>query len=293
MNLLEPARKPVHRKPPFPIPLYVLSDSTGNLARHMVTSFLTQFPAGSFQVFTKPFVRQPQRMEECFHAVSTRPGIVFHAVVSPELKSEIAARCEALKVSCRDLTGSTVKFLARAAGIKPESDPHKLHPVDGAYCGRINALNFALEHDDGLGLDSLAEADVVLAGVSRTGKTPASMFLAMQGFRTANVALAMPLPPPRELVALPAGKVIGLVIHPANLAGIRTRRQTAWHMAQTAYSDPRQVEKEIQWSRRIFTELRCPVLDVTDQAVEETAARVIDMLGLTEPSGRLATEELS
>jgi regulator of PEP synthase PpsR (kinase-PPPase family) len=213
-------------------------------------------------------------------------------VVSADLKREISRQCKKLNLPCWDLTGSTVEFLAKAAKLTPESDFEKLHPVDGAYCGRINALGFALEHDDGLGLETLNEADIVLVGVSRTGKTPTSMFLAMQGFRAANVSLAVGVDVPRQLFGIDPKKVIGLVIDPVQLAEIRTRRQRAWRMSQTGYNEPQEVAREIAWSRRRFSELRCAVLDVTDQAIEETAARIVDMLGLHVPSNQGATEEL-
>ncbi len=259
----------------------------------MVTSFLTQFPAGSFEVLTRPFIGEAERFSPFMEVVSARPGIVFHAVIAPELKRQISALCEKLHVPCWDLTGSAVGFLAKAAKLEPQSDSQRLHPVDGAYCGRINAMAFTLEHDDGLGLDTLAEADIVLAGVSRTGKTPTSMLLAIQGFRAANVALAMGVTPPRELFALNSQKIIGLVIDPGQLAEIRTRRQTAWRMTQTGYNEPREVAKEIEWSRQVFANLRCPVLDVTDQAIEETAARIVDLLGIPEPSVRTQGQELT
>jgi [pyruvate, water dikinase]-phosphate phosphotransferase / [pyruvate, water dikinase] kinase len=286
-------RELIDRKQRAPVPLYVFSDSTGNLARHMVTSFLTQFPAGSFEVVTKPFVNESQRLAPSLEAISTRPGIVFHAVVSPELKKKITDRCNQMNVPCWDLTGSAVDFLAKAADLSPHHDPQNLHRVDSFYNGRINAVTFALEHDDGLGLDTISMADVVLVGVSRTGKTPTSMFLAMQGFRVANVSLALGIAPPNELRALDPKKIIGLVIDPGQLAEIRTRRQTGWRMNRTGYNEPREVAKEVEWSRRILAELHCTVLDVTDQAIEETAARIVDLLGLPDPSSHAAEEELS
>jgi [pyruvate, water dikinase]-phosphate phosphotransferase / [pyruvate, water dikinase] kinase len=286
-----PVRKPISRTRE-PIPLYVFSDSTGNLARHMVTSFLTQFPAGSFQIVMRPFNRDADRIVESLGAVSARPGIVFHAVVSPALKKLISERCNELDIPSWDLTGSAVEFLAMAADLEPKSDARQLHPVDGAYVGRINALTFALEHDDGLGLDSLADAELVLVGVSRTGKTPTSMFLAMQGYRAANVSLAISVEPPKELFALDRKKIVGLVIDPSDLAEIRTRRQSAWRMTQSGYNEPKEVAREIAWCRKIFTQLRCPVLDVTGQAIEETAAKVVEMLGLPEPSSQSLAQEL-
>jgi hypothetical protein len=232
----------------------------------------------------KPFVNELRRLEKAFDVISSRPGIVLHAVVSPELKNEITARCRRLDVACCDLTGSTMEFLAKAARVEPLRDPRRLHRVDNAYCGRINAMSFTLEHDDGLGLDTLASADIVLAGVSRTGKTPTSIYLAMLGYRVANVSLAMQVEPPRPLLDLPPGKAVGLIIDPRQLAEIRTRRQTGWHMTQTSYNDPRRVQEEVEWSRRLFARLHMPILEVTDQAIEETAARILDLLALSQPS---------
>jgi hypothetical protein len=259
----------------------------------MVASFLTQFPAGSFQVWVKPFVSEPRRLTDAFAAMLAQPGIVLHAVVSPDIKHEIAGWCLEIGSPCFDLTGPVVDFLAAASHIGPKSDPRNLHPVDEVYCGRINAMSFALEHDDGLGLDSLGEADIILVGVSRTGKTPTSMYLAMQGFRVANVSLAVQVEVPPQLSQVSSKKLVGLIIDPGQLAEIRTRRQTGWRMSQTRYNEPMEVQREIEWSRRQFARLHCPVLDVTDQAIEETAARIVDVLGLTEPVHCAAAEELS
>jgi regulator of PEP synthase PpsR (kinase-PPPase family) len=155
------------------------------------------------------------------------------------------------------------------------------HRLDEGYQRRIDALEFALGHDDGLGLATLAEADIVLAGVSRTGKTPTSIYLAQQGYRVANVSLAVEVEPPPQLLALRAKKVVGLVISPQQLVMIRTRREADWHMARTSYGDPAHVAREIAWARQLYARQGWPVLDVTDQAIEETAARIVDALGLT------------
>lgn len=255
MKVLKEDRKLVECVPRVPIPLYVLSDSTGNLARHMVTGFLTQFPAGSFQVRIMPFVGEPHRWSESCRVITARPGIVFHAVISPQLKKKIDKHSKIAGCSCCDLTGPAVEFLAKASRLRPTSDPQRLHPVDNVYCGRINAMGFTLDHDDGLGMDSLGEADIVLTGVSRTGKTPTSIYLAMLGFRVANVSLAAKVEPPRQLLELAPGKTVGLIIDPRQLAEIRGRRQTAWRMIQTDYSDPHGVQEEVEWSRRLFAKL--------------------------------------
>jgi regulator of PEP synthase PpsR (kinase-PPPase family) len=277
-------------KPPV---IYVLSDSTGNLARHLLTALSTQFPPASFTTHFHPFLRDPQRIEHVLDLVRARPGPICHAFVSDDFKQRVAAFCKAAKLTHHDLTGGTVDFLAQAAGISPRGDVASLHRIDETYRRRIGAVEFTLAHDDGLGLATLAEADIVLAGVSRTGKSPTSIYLAQQGYRVANVSLAMEVAPPRELLALPPKKVVGLVINPQQLVMIRNRRETNWGMAQTSYGDPSHVAREIAWARQLFVRQGWPVIDVTDQAIEETAAKVTDLLGLASaPAGNASYADL-
>jgi regulator of PEP synthase PpsR (kinase-PPPase family) len=260
--------------------IYVLSDSTGNLPRHMLAAFLTQFPPGAFTVRAKAFLNSPEKLAAVLTEVEAEPGIVMHALVDPGMKRQVADRCAARSLPACDLTGSFVEFLARASGLEPTPGVRRLHDVDAAYSRRVKAVEFALEHDDGLGLDTLHEADVVLVGVSRTSKTPTCMYLAQQGYKAANVSLASGVEPPAQLMALPKGKVAALAIDPRQLAEIRSRRQTAWKMADTSYNLPTAVAAEVAWSRRLFARAGWAVFDVTDQAIEETAARVVDRLGL-------------
>src|SRR5204863_4187172 len=128
--------------------------------------------------------------------------------------------------------------------------------------------------------DTLGRADVVLAGVSRTSKTPTCIYLAQQGYKAGNVALAVEVEPPRELLAMPREKVIGLVIDPQRLSAIRTRRITDWGMSDTGYNVLEAVRREVAWSRKLFARQGWEVLDVTSQAIEETAGRIVERLGL-------------
>jgi regulator of PEP synthase PpsR (kinase-PPPase family) len=202
-------------------------------------------------------------------------------MVSGEFKREIAAYCKRHKLPHCDLTGGVVEFLSAATGILPRNDLAALHRLDETYRRRIAALEYTISHDDGLGLATLADADVVLAGVSRTGKTPTSIYLAQQGYRVANVSLALEVPPPAQLLAVRGKKVVGLVINPQQLVMIRTRREANWGMPRTTYGDAAHVAREIAWARQLFARQGWPILDVTDQAIEETAAKVVDALGLS------------
>lgn len=264
--------------------VYVLSDSTGNLARHMLTAFLTQFPRDAFRTHYKGFIQTDTHVREAFEEVRAAPGLVVHAVLSAELKQTIQARSRELNVPVCDLTGPFVEFLSRESGITPDVSYRRLHDVDEIYRRRIDALEFTLAHDDGLGLETIEDADVVLVGVSRTSKTPTSIYLAQQGYRVANVSLALEVEPPQQLVRLAPRKVVSLVIDPQQLAEIRTRRQASWHMATTSYSDLEHVKAEMAWARRLYGRQGWPILDVTDQAIEETAARILALVGLQQPS---------
>lgn len=281
-------------RPVAPSVIYVLSDSTGNLARHMLVAALTQFPPAAVSAEYHTFLRTEHRLSAVLEQIKTRPGAVCHAMVSESAKRKVARFCTRERIPHHDLTGGLARFVADICGAKPRGDVAALHRLDESYKRRIGAMEFTIGHDDGLGLETLGDADIVLAGVSRTGKTPTGIYLAQQGYRVANVALAIEAPPPSELLNLPRGRVVGLVIDPHQLVMIRERRATAWRLGRTSYGDAAHVEREVAWARKLFARQGWPVLDVTDQAIEETAAKVLDVLGLSAgPAGRGASTELA
>jgi regulator of PEP synthase PpsR (kinase-PPPase family) len=245
----------------------------------MLGAFLTQFPPGAVTVRSETFVQTPQRAREVLERARNENAAVCHAMVSEALKTLVTRFCRRAQLPCRDLTGGIMEFLIKATGVAPRHDLEALHRLDEAYNRRIGALEFTLAHDDGLGLESLHEADIVLVGISRTSKTPTSIYLAQQGYRVANVALAVEIEPPAQLLAVPPKKVVGLLIDPQQLILIRTRRETDWRMAPTSYGAPAHVAREIAWARRLFNASGWRTLDVTDQAIEETAARIIAIVG--------------
>ena len=250
----------------------------------MLAAFLTQFPPDTFEVRACNFIDTPQKLKRVLAGLKESPGIVMHALVDPAMKRSAAQGAGRLGLPACDLTGSFVDFLATASGVAPSPSVRVLHDVNAAYRRRVKAVEFALEHDDGLGLDTLAGADVVLVGVSRTSKSPTCMYLAQQGYKAGNVSLAIGIDPPAQLMALAKTKVAALAIDPRQLAEIRSRRQAAWRMTDTAYNQAGSVEAELSWSRRLFARAGWAVFDVTDQAIEETAARIVDRLGLGPPA---------
>ncbi len=251
---------------------------------------LTQFPEDGFVLRPWNFLQTDEQILRALAAAADEGAIVFHAMVSAKTKQLIAERCERLKLPQCDLTGEFVEFLARESRLKPAANISRLHDTSHEYHHRIRALEFTLEHDDGLGLETIHKANLILTGVSRTSKTPTSVYLAQQGYRVANVALAMGIDPPAQLLALKE-KVVGLVIDPMQLSEIRTNRQAGWRMGQTSYNDPEAVAREVAWSRRLFVSQGWPILDVTDQAIEETAARIVNLLRPEKPFNPPQTPE--
>jgi len=261
--------------------IHLLSDSTGNLGQHMLSAFLTQFPGRAFDVRRHNFLSTPALVKGALEKVRQTPGMVLHAFVSAESKAMVAAEGAELSLPTLDLTGDFVHFLSEHSGISPKTDVKLLHDISEEYHRRIKALEFTLEHDDGLGLETIGEADVVLVGVSRTSKTPTSIFLAQQGLKVANVSLAKAVTPPAALMTVKREKVVGLLIDPLRLAEIRTNRQHSWGMNDTSYNEMDTVREEVEWSRRLFAGRGWATLDVTRRAVEETAGKIVDLLKLT------------
>jgi regulator of PEP synthase PpsR (kinase-PPPase family) len=246
----------------------------------MIAALLTQFPPDILEIHIWTFQRTVEQIEQTLQRIDTRNDAVLHALVATTAKARVEAFCAEQGVPCRDLTGPLSQFVQKITRSKPTADAAKLHAVDQTYHRRIASMEFTLDHDDGLGLETLHEADIVLTGVSRTSKTPTSILLAQYGHKCANVSLAVEVDPPRALLLMPAQKVVGLTIDPHQLAAIRTRRSIDWRMGQTDYSDIEHVKRELTWCRRLFTRCGWKTLDVTHSAVEETAARVLDLLGL-------------
>ncbi len=260
--------------------LHVVSDSTGNLSKHMVTAFLTQFASGTFELRLWNFLSTDNRLAKALEEIGKVGGAVMHAVVAAKHKQMIETFCAQKDIRCQDMTGHFVDFLASASGVQPAADVKALHEVSEGYHRRIEAIEFTMQHDDGLGVNRLQEADVILVGVSRTSKTPTCIYLAQQGYKAANVAIAIESPVPDELLSMNKPKIVGLLIDPLRLIEIRLARHRSWNMTKTSYVEMEHVEQEVQWSRHLFSRQGWPTLDVTKTAVEETAAKVVHLLNL-------------
>lgn len=285
------AKRPLRPQPPaalptscaMPTPVTLISDATGSLGDHVLRAVFTQFAPHAFSLARINFVNSDEALKACLDRLKKTTGLVVHATIFERYKRRIEQVCRQRGLPVFDLTGPIMVFLTASSGRKPNVNYAKLHELSSEYFRRMESIEFAIEHDDGGGLRTLHQADIVLTGVSRTTKTPTSMVLAMQGYRSANVPLVHGLEPPRELLALHPKRVVCLSLTPSQLVSIRERRLSQQLKYGAAYADERSIQAELVWARKLSTTHGWPVIDVTGDAVEETAARVLELMGEQQP----------
>jgi regulator of PEP synthase PpsR (kinase-PPPase family) len=261
--------------------IYLLSDATGETVEKIATAALTQFREKAVRIKRLSNVRTKNQVYEALDAALEERGLVVYTIVNRELAQLVHRECDSLGLLHIDLITPLLMKLSEFFGLSPGEIPGLLHEVDEAYFRRVEAIEFTVKHDDGQEVRNLHKADIVLVGVSRTSKTPLSIYLAHRGWRVANVPLVQGIDPPQELFQIDPGRVVGLVIDPQRLVELRASRLR--HMGQdprAAYADYEQIEDELKYARRLFRHQPWVVIDVTGKAVEETANEVLVKLRL-------------
>jgi regulator of PEP synthase PpsR (kinase-PPPase family) len=202
--------------------------------------------------------------------------VVVYTLVDPEMREEMRTLCRRARLHYCDLLGHPIDAIAKVSGMSAKMKPGARPPLNEQYFRRVSAIEFAVKYDDGIGA-GLHEADIVLVGVSRTSKTPLSMYLGYLGYKTANVPIVRGIEPPADLYAIDVAKVVGLTINASRLAEIRSRRiQHA--RGSRRYAELEGIYEELDFAKAIHRKLGCPVLDVTEASVEETAHRIIRLV---------------
>jgi len=261
--------------------IFILSDATGETAEKMVTAALTQFRQKDVRLRRVSHVRTKNDIYEPLDEALKLQGLVIFTIVNRELAQLAQDECHALGLPALDLLTPLLIRLSEFFGRDPGETPGLLHGVDEAYFRRVDAVEFTVKHDDGQETRNLPKADIVLVGISRTSKTPLSMYLAHRGFKVANIPLVKGIEPPRELFSVDPKRVAGLTIDPQRLVELRAARLK--HLGQdprTAYADYEHVEEELGYARSLFRRHPWVVIDVTGKAVEETANEVLVKLRL-------------
>jgi len=256
--------------------LHLLSDSTGETLENIAKAALAQYDDVETVRHFWPMVRTEAHLDRILQEIAQNPGLVIYTLVNPATRRALETRCRALGLPAVAPLDPVNDALSGLLGQQAKARPGRQHALDAAYFARVDAIHFTIAHDDGVGAEEWEEADVVLAGVSRSSKTPTSIYLANRGYKTANIPIVVESPPPSALYTLVGPLVVGLTTGVDRLIQIRRNRLLSLNQApETAYVDQEAVAREIAFARRMFADNDWPVIDVTRRSIEETAAAVI------------------
>ncbi len=233
-----------------------------------------------------PMVRSQQHLDRILGELANNPGLVLFTLVNPEIRARLEEKCRVLGLPMVPALDAVTAALATQLGQKAQARPGRQHMMDEAYFDRVAAIHYTIAHDDGVGWEDWEDADILLAGVSRTSKTPTSIYLANRGFKVANIPLVVESPPPAALFSLRRPLVVGLTTAPERLVQIRRNRLLSLNeSAETSYADSDRVNDELRFARRMFADNGWPVIDVTRRSIEETAAAIIRLYQEHDQSG--------
>ncbi len=256
--------------------IYLISDSTGELGARFSNALMTQFPEDRIQFKAFNFVTEKKDAERLFGKISAKDSVLFHTIIDRKLKKTVQDLSQRKGIAAFDLTGPPTDFLIKHLKARPHWDVSVVHSIDEEYERRIVAIEYAIAHDDGAGTRDLKKADVVLVGPSRSSKTPTGMYLATKGVKVANIPLIRQLGEPESLPSLEGDRrVFAFAISPEKLCEIRQKRSAELGGGASDYVDLAEVRKEVAWARRLYDRYGWQTIDVTERAIEETAALIV------------------
>tara|TARA_B100000674_G_scaffold170338_1_gene137571 strand:- start:1154 stop:1981 length:828 start_codon:yes stop_codon:yes gene_type:complete len=259
--------------------IHLVSDSTGETLSTIAKAVLVQYKNLNFQQHIHSLVRSKKQIESVYEEIKEKPGIILCTLYDTELKKTLQSLCDELGIPLIDPLDIIHKSLTSVYGIKGSPIVGGQHQLNSEYFERIDAMNYTLAHDDGVISGDLNAADVILVGVSRTSKTPTSIYLANRGIKTANIPFVNNIPLPPELDNAENPMIVGLVATPERIIQIRKNRLMALNAKDdSSYVDKRLVSEEILKAKKLFESNDWPVIDVTRKSIEETAAEVMLLL---------------
>ncbi|MGD9094016.1 MAG: pyruvate, water dikinase regulatory protein [Anaerolineales bacterium] len=263
--------------------IYAVSDGTGKTSEGVVRAALTQFDDSNVKIKRYGGVRTTERVCEIVQEATLTGGFIVHTMVSEKMRRLMLTEGRAANVATIDLMGPMLARLAELISAQPRAEPGLFVPFDRAYLLRIDAIDYTVRHDDGRNADDLDKAEIVLVGVSRTSKTPLSIYLAYRGWRVANVPIVLGVDPPPQLFELPKRRAVGLIVKPQRLAELRHVRVEHMGVSPTGYADLDHIKQEVAYAYELFERRRdWPLVDVTTKPIEETAAEVVALVGKRE-----------
>lgn len=258
--------------------VYVVSDSLGDTAESVAKATISQFDE-NIDVVRVPFIRHAEQVEKVVEEAAEHHAVVCHTLVSPELRQTFEKIAEAKHVRYVDILGPMMDMVGTITTSKPRMKPGIIHKLDEEYFKKVEAIEFAVKYDDGKNPAGFAKADIVFIGVSRTSKTPLSMYMAHKKYKVANLPLVPEVPLPEEIFHVPPYRIIGLIIDPYKLNTIRAERMKALGFSGSAnYTDIARIQDELTYAKEVMRQLHCLVIDVSNKAIEETASRIMAII---------------
>jgi [pyruvate, water dikinase]-phosphate phosphotransferase / [pyruvate, water dikinase] kinase len=259
--------------------LHLLSDSTGETLETVAKSALARFESVEIVKHFWPMVRSEGHLKRTLRDIGNNPGLVLFTMVNPVMRQQIEDGCRLLSLPAVSVLDPVIEAFGAILGETSQAvRPGRQHALDDAYFARVEAIQFTIAHDDGIGWENWETADIVLAGVSRSSKTPTSIYLANRGYKTANIPIVIESPPPESLFSLQRPLVVGLFTSPERLIQVRRNRLLSLNqMPDTDYVDEDAVARESAYARRMFADNDWPVIDMTRRSIEEAAAAIINL----------------
>jgi [pyruvate, water dikinase]-phosphate phosphotransferase / [pyruvate, water dikinase] kinase len=260
------------------VELHVVSDATGETATRVVLAVERQFPDLEFEVIRHPRITSAEDVQLAAERARGRRAVVIYTLVDPGYREVMRSLCRRFRLHYCDLLGHPLEAVARVAGTPARMEPGARPVLDSTYFKRMAAIEFAVRFDDGVAAFGLKDADIVLVGVSRSSKTPLSIYLGYLGYRTANVPIVRGIDPPKELFDVDRARVVGLTIDALTLAEIRGERVRNMHGSRREYAGLEAIFEELEYAEGVHRRLGCPVIEVSNLAIEETAHRIVRLV---------------
>ena len=256
--------------------IYVVSDSVGETAELVTKAAVSQFNGSGMTLKRYPYVEDKSHIDEVISLVKMDNGMIVYTLVKPDMRKYMDEQAEKEGIYACDIIGPLMDKMQSLYGKTPLFEPGLVRKLDDDYFKKIEAIEFAVKYDDGRDPRGILKADIVLVGVSRTSKTPLSQYLAHKRIKVANVPLVPEVDPPEELYLVPPDKCIGLKISPEKLNQIRRERLISLGLSDSAsYASINRIKNELDYFEKVVNKIKCPVIDVTNKAVEETANLIL------------------
>ncbi len=259
--------------------LHLISDATGETLSTVAKAAAAQYADFRPIAHIYALVRTPTQLNRALREIEEQPGIVLFTLINDDMRRQLEKQCEAIGIPCLSILDPVISMLSQYLNTASRPQVAGQHALNSDYFRRIDALNFTMAHDDGQDLEDLEKSDIILVGVSRTSKTPTSIYLAQRGIKTANIPIVPRIPVPQKLFDVRGPLIVGLIASAERIAQIRRHRLLSLKESRsTDYADPRLITDELMFMKTICSEHDWPMIDVTRRSVEETAAAILNLL---------------